>query len=389
MIGHFLIPGLIAALAAIVGCSWLCWQLLRQNGRVLLRLEELEDRLDEFDEVQGALPIGSSAPDFNLRSLSAGCKTLADFRGQSLLLIFFGPGCGFCREMVPRLATLGSQNRTPEGEQGPITSAAAEEHPLPLIITRGDVEQNHKLFAEHTAECTVLVQDKMEVAAAYGTKVTPSGYLIDREGRIASELVKGASKLLSLADGNGKLQPRMDRGPSSHTGSAVTTSDELKLLNRSSNRSLARSKIKRDGLKAGTPAPDFRLPHLDGSRELALSELRGRLVLIAFSSPGCGPCSALAPKLEKFHRKRPDVEMIMISKGDPVENQAKVKEHGLSFPVLLQQGWQISRRYAIFATPVAYLIDQKGVIAHDVAVGVDNIEDLLADIPRMKEQTVP
>ena len=61
----------------------------------------------------------------------------------------------------------------------------------------------------------------------------------------------------------------------------------------------------------------------------------------------------------------------------------------MSFPVVLQQGWEISRRYAIFATPVAYLIDEKGVIAHDVAVGVDNIQDLLAGILRTKEQMVP
>ena len=389
IMGHFFIPGLITAWAAIVGCSWLSWQLLRQNGRILLRLDELEKRLDEFDEPQAGLPVGSLAPDFNLPALGAGRKTLADFRGQSLLLIFFNPGCGFCREMVPRLAALGSQSRMPEGKQRPIIPTAADGHPLPLIVTRGDVEQNRQLFAEHTVECTVLVQEKMEVAAAYGTKATPSGYLIDREGKIASELAKGAGMLLALANGSGKLQSEVDQDPSSLAGSAVTTSDEQDRVNRFSNRSLARSKIKRDGLKAGTPAPDFRLPHLDGLGELALSELRGRRVLIAFSSPGCGPCNALAPKLEKFHRKRSDVEMIMISKGDPSENQAKVKEHGLSFPVVLQQGWEISRRYAIFATPVAYLIDQEGVIAHDVAVGVDNIQDLLAGIPRTKEQMDP
>jgi peroxiredoxin len=67
----------------------------------------------------------------------------------------------------------------------------------------------------------------------------------------------------------------------------------------------------------------------------------------------------------------------MISKGEPKENRAKVKEHKLTFPVVLQQQWEISRRYAMFATPVAYLIDEKGVIAHDVAVGSDAILDLL------------
>jgi peroxiredoxin len=160
---------------------------------------------------------------------------------------------------------------------------------------------------------------------------------------------------------------------------------------------LARSKLKRDGLKTGTPAPDFRLPRLDGRGDLSLSELRGKRVLLVFSHPHCGPCDALAPELEKFYRRRkqntrspsplpsppgeggpsPGVEVVMISRGEPKESRAKVKEHGLTFPVGLQQQWEISRRYAMFTTPVAYLIDQQGAIIHDVAVGVEPILTLM------------
>lgn len=68
----------------------------------------------------------------------------------------------------------------------------------------------------------------------------------------------------------------------------------------------------------------------------------------------------------------------MISRGEPRENRAKVKQHGLTFPVLLQQRWEISRRYAMFATPIAYLIDEAGVIAHEVAVGAEVITQLLS-----------
>jgi hypothetical protein len=45
--------------------------------------------------------------------------------------------------------------------------------------------------------------------------------------------------------------------------------------------------------------------------------------------------------------------------------------------VALQQQWEISRLYAMFATPVAYLIDEAGVIVTDVAVGTDAILGLL------------
>jgi peroxiredoxin len=85
----------------------------------------------------------------------------------------------------------------------------------------------------------------------------------------------------------------------------------------------------------------------------------------------------LAPELEKFHHEHSELEVVMISKGEPQENQVKVKEHGLTFPVLLQQRWEVSRRYAMFATPIAYLIDEQGMIARGVAVGVESILDLM------------
>ena len=56
----------------------------------------------------------------------------------------------------------------------------------------------------------------------------------------------------------------------------------------------------------------------------------------------------------------------------------KIAEHGLTFPVALQRHWEISRDYGIFATPVGYLIDERGVIAADVAVGAKAILALVS-----------
>jgi peroxiredoxin len=124
---------------------------------------------------------------------------------------------------------------------------------------------------------------------------------------------------------------------------------------------------------------------VDGRGELTLSEFRGRAVLLVFSSPYCGPCNTLAPELEKFHRQHPGMQVLMISRGEPKENRAKIKEHGLTFPVVLQQQWEISRLYAMFATPVAYLIDEHGIICHDVAVGVEPVLALMAGVARCEE----
>jgi peroxiredoxin len=135
---------------------------------------------------------------------------------------------------------------------------------------------------------------------------------------------------------------------------------------------LAKSRINRNGLPPGTPAPAFTLPRLDGG-ELSLSEYAGRPVLLVFSDPDCGPCDVLAPKLERLSRETPGLNVVMVSRGDPDRNRSKAAAHGLTFPVVLQEQWKLSREYAKFATPVAYLIDSEGRIAANVALGTDAI----------------
>jgi peroxiredoxin len=138
------------------------------------------------------------------------------------------------------------------------------------------------------------------------------------------------------------------------------------------DRSLARSRINRNGLPPGTPAPAFTLPRLDGG-ELSLSDYAGRPVLLVFSDPDCGPCNVLAPRLEQLSKNTPSVNVVMVSRGDADRNRRKVAELGLTFPVVVQDQWKLSREYAKFATPIAYLIDGEGRIAADVALGTDAI----------------
>ena len=415
-----MIVGIALAWTVILVGAWLGWQLLRQNGRLLLRLEELEKRLDglEFggaDRPEG-LPLGSDAPGFELPGLAGERESLTQFRGQSLLLIFFNPACGFCRDLAPKLVAVaagfqpasesgilppGKPSRLAEAtnnHDASVLSDAGLEAPLTgrqgcpplrlLILTTGDAERNREFFREHNLGCPVLLQNDGEVAKAYQTNGTPSGYLISAEGKIASALAVGAEALLTMAAQPAQARPFTAALSPSDGEREKETGEVDGRAARFNNRSLSRSKIKRDGLKAGTAAPDLRLPRLDGRDDLSLSELRGKRVLLVFSSPHCGPCNTLAPELEKFHREQSEREagrvapiaVVMISRGEPKENRTKIKEYGLTFPVVLQQQWEISRKYAMFATPVAYLVDEEGVIARDVAVGTDAILGLLPEL---------
>ena len=137
-------------------------------------------------------------------------------------------------------------------------------------------------------------------------------------------------------------------------------------------RAVTDSRIERNGLKPGVRAPLFTLPDLDGRQE-SLVAYRGRRVLLVFSDPRCGPCNDVAPELVRLHAHNPALQIVMVSRGELTENRTKAQEHGFPFPVVLQDGWKLSKAYGIFATPVAFLIDEEGTIAKPVAIGADAI----------------
>jgi hypothetical protein len=63
-----------------------------------------------------------------------------------------------------------------------------------------------------------------------------------------------------------------------------------------------------------------------------------------------------------------------------------VKELDLTFPVVLQRHWEISRAYGMFATPIGYLIGGDGLLASDVTVGESEILGLVSKFTE-KEKT--
>lgn len=339
----FAIPWLFAGLG-----GWLGYQLLLQNGRVLLRVEALEARLEELQRnglpaqeplPPEGLPKGTVLQDFELVDLKGTSHTLSKWRGQRILLIFFDPSCPFCNQMLPEFAAL------PE-----------ELHALPVFISTGDVAENRDLFTRHAIRFPVLLQEHMEVAHLNGVSGTPMGYLVDEQGHTASPLIAGAASLLALLGG-----PRLE--------AAIGNGHVLRTITK---RPLSSSQLLRDGLNAGVTAPEFSLPALGGG-EIALSTYRGSRVLLIFSDPHCGPCDELAPELERFHRRATGTHVLMVSRGTVEANLAKIEEFGLTFPVVLQRHWEISRAYGMFATPIGYLINEEGIIASDVAIGNEAI----------------
>jgi len=347
---------MVAIFVAVTLCigAWFGYHLVTQNGRLMLRLESLERRLVEQGILSGGvdpgnlgLPPGSVLNDFALPLLGGGTMTLSQWRGRKVAVIFLNPRCKHCAKLLPDLAA--------------VLSEGAEVDPAPVIISTGSVEENRRFFGEHRITCPILLQEDSEVAALYLAMATPMAYLVNEYGATSGHAVVGPTAILSLL----RDQSRAPDAPSNGHSRVV------------SPWALGSSRINRDGLKAGAVAPEFTLPALDGS-DIALNSFRGRPVLLVFSDPDCPPCNELLPKLEQIHRKSEDLQVLVIGRGDLEANRDKVKKLGLTFPVVLQRSWEISRAYGMFSTPIGYLVDDDGVLVEDVAVGGNRILALAA-----------
>jgi methylamine dehydrogenase accessory protein MauD len=121
------------------------------------------------------------------------------------------------------------------------------------------------------------------------------------------------------------------------------------------------SRLGRDGLKAGKKAPDFTLPCAAGD-DVSLHDFAGRKVLLVFTQSGCAPCHDMAREFNRVQAKG-EHQVLVVNNGEPDESREWAAEIHARFPILIQENFSVAKRYEIFATPFAFLIDEQGVIA--------------------------
>ncbi|TMD44130.1 MAG: redoxin domain-containing protein [Chloroflexi bacterium] len=132
------------------------------------------------------------------------------------------------------------------------------------------------------------------------------------------------------------------------------------------------------GLPVGNLAPGFALPTL-ADEPITLAALRGlgKPVLLLFSDPGCGPCTALLPEVGRWQREQASRMVVaLVSRGTVEANRPKVTEYGLTH-VLLQHDREVAQAYQAAGTPSAVLIRRDGTIGSPLAQGADAIRALV------------
>src|SRR5215212_7406548 len=354
----------VLVLSLLAGQWWFLVHLLRQNGRLLVRLEAVEATLAEdgsvlatsqngtpvHQEAEG-LPVGSEAPNFNLSGLHGETLSLEALRssGKPVMAIFTDPGCGPCNAMLPDVGRW------------------QEEHAQKLtlsLISRGEVEENKTKASEHGLS-NVLVQKDWEISESYEIRGTPSAVLVSADGKVASPVAGGAEGirgLLSYAVGEGaqlpmqRQQPQAQGQPCPNCGKVHAAAPTVPAAQ-----------------KVGEDAPEVKLPDLEG-HIVKLADVRGEKTLLLFWNPGCGFCQQMLPDLKQWESEAPESapRIVVVSAGSEEAN----REMGLASPVLLDQNFATGRAFGASGTPSAVLVDAEGKVASEVAVGAPAVMEL-------------
>jgi peroxiredoxin len=121
-----------------------------------------------------------------------------------------------------------------------------------------------------------------------------------------------------------------------------------------------------EGPRVGFRAPVFSIPTLNGNT-LDLSNYRGKVIMINFWATWCGPCRIEMPSMEDLYSKYggKDFEILAVNGGEDRNLvQPFIKNLNLSFPILLDQQFEIHNQYQVTAIPSTFLVDKSGVITH-------------------------
>jgi peroxiredoxin/uncharacterized membrane protein YphA (DoxX/SURF4 family) len=328
-------------LVVLVGEGWLLVQMMTQQGRLLLRIEALENRSappQAGARIMG-LAVGTPAPAFNLPGLHGETMTLEALRarGKPFLLLFSDAACGPCTALLPE---IGQWQRDHAAKM------------QVALITRGTVEANRAKVTE-PGVTDVLLQKDREVAQAYQAHGTPSAVIVRQDGTIGSPVAQGADAIRALVTAtlNGTLPMTARNG------------QEAPVAPRPS-----------PGLKIGEPAPDFSLPDLAG-KTVKLSDFRGSPTLVLFWRPSCGFCARMLPDLKasETNARNGAPKLLVVSTDSIADNQAM----GLRSPVLIEPpGMSVGRQFGANGTPMAVLVDAEGKIASELAAGAPAVLEL-------------
>jgi peroxiredoxin len=119
----------------------------------------------------------------------------------------------------------------------------------------------------------------------------------------------------------------------------------------------------------GSPAPEIVLKDLQG-RDVKLSDLRGKVVLVNFWATWCKPCKEEMPAMQASYDKLRDKGFVVLAVNE-LEDTARVAEHirthGHTFEVVMDHNNEVANMYGVVGLPASFLIDPQGIVRERIS----------------------
>ena len=316
-----------------------------QQNEILRRMGILEiasgeggpvERNDAGDPNDG-LPIGAPLPDFSIADLNGRTVSFEHLLAENKPFLFFfvGPACDPCEVLLPEVeeweTLLGQKLRF-------------------IFVSSGDVEPNRAKFGSADSRI-VLVEKSRAFALSVSAKWTPTALFVDADGNVASHVAAGDAAIRRLVD---QIKNR-------------DLNDEF--LHFLGLNGYGRPKI-------GQPVPVFSLKDLKGN-EITEANLTGRKTLVTFTSRSCPHCSVLMEQIRdwELNKKPDDPGFVIFADEEPTEH----KEFALESPILVDPKYLVAKKFGLYGAPSAVLVNEKGIIVTEAAIGPPNIWALIGE----------
>jgi peroxiredoxin len=128
------------------------------------------------------------------------------------------------------------------------------------------------------------------------------------------------------------------------------------------------------GAAEGSAAPDFTVKDMAG-KDIKLSDLKGKVVLVNFWATWCPPCKEEIPSMVKLNQsmagKQFQMLAISIDEGGKKDVESYLQKSGMALPAYLDTDGAIARNYGTTGVPETFVVDPSGIIRKKIVGAIE------------------